>query len=115
MADSLVDVFPDIPWTVYTDGSYHASVSASAPSLGSGCIFANALTSEVLFELHFSASMWPSAFKAEMLSFFVAVCLLPVNSACSFVTDSQALINFFDEVIFDTKPSQTYKRDHFGL
>ena len=59
--------------------------------------------------------MWPSAFKAEMLSFFVAVCLLPVNSACSFVTDSQALINLFDEVIFDTKPFQTYKRDRYGL
>src|SRR4051812_17385869 len=66
-------------------------------------------------QLSFACTHWLSAYKAEVMTFFVLLSIISDNTQCTVHSDCQSLINTFNNVIHNIESAQRYRRPIFSI
>src|SRR5436305_12053402 len=61
-------------------------------------------------QLSFACTHWLSAYKAEVMTFFVLLSIIPDNTQCIVYSDCQSLINTYHKIKHNIEPAQNYRR-----
>ena len=98
----------------YTDGSV-INIGSEHCTMGIGWVQVDN-NNQISSKFNAQIKLWPSSYKAELVSILSAIATTPRNSTINIYTDSQSIISKYDELISPTfNPNKLFKFNAWPL